>query len=39
MSTVYYKALFEVAHARMRLAPLELTAADFDQLGTIDPAL
>ena len=35
----YDKTAFERAHARMRLAPLELTAADFEQLGTLDPAL
>jgi hypothetical protein len=39
MSTVYNKTAFELAHARMRLAPIELTGADLDQLGTIDPAL
>ena len=39
MSTVYTKTLFEVAHARMRLAPLELTETDFTQLAAIDPEL
>ena len=39
MSTVYNKGAFELAHARMRLAPIELTEADLDQLGSIDPAL
>ena len=39
MSTVYNKTLFEVAHRRMRQAPLELTETDFTQLAAIDPAL
>jgi hypothetical protein len=39
MSTVYNQALFEVAHRRMRQAPLELTETDFAQLGIIDPTL
>jgi len=35
----YNKTAFELAHERMRRAPLELTEADFEQLETIDPAL
>jgi hypothetical protein len=37
--TVYNKAAFELAHARMRLAPIELTEPDLEQLGTVDPLL
>jgi hypothetical protein len=38
MST-YEKKAFELAHARMRLAPIELTESDLDQLATVDPVL
>jgi hypothetical protein len=33
------KAVFERAHVRMKTAPLELTEADFDQLGIVSPGL
>ena len=39
MSIAYTKTLFEAAHKRMRLAPLELTETDFTQLAAIDPGL
>jgi hypothetical protein len=39
MSTVYDKTKFELAHARLRLAPIELSETDLEQLATVDPAL
>jgi hypothetical protein len=38
--TIHYdKTAFELAHERMRRAPLELTETDLNQLGSLDPKL
>ena len=39
MSTVYNKAAFETAYAKIATAPLTLTAADLDQLEVISPTI